>query len=118
MTCLGVGIDIVLNRRLDSDPLKKRLFSNREHEIGSKRRGNLQYYGGRFAAKEAFLKAAGVGLGAIPFKAIEILDDDNGKPYLASNEIIEEFKNQKGITVVNISISHEKEYSVAVVILY
>ncbi len=117
MRCPRIGIDIVLNRRLSSESLRKRLFSNREQEIGEKRKESLQYYGGRFAAKEAFLKAAGVGLGAIPFKAIEILDDSNGKPYLAPNETIKEFKRQKGINAVNISISHEKDYSVAVVIL-
>ena len=54
-----------------------------------------EYLGGRFAAKEAFLKANKKGIGEIPFHEIEVLNDESGAPYVNNSDAL-------------ISISHEK----------
>ncbi|KJU87348.1 phosphopantetheine-protein transferase domain protein, partial [Candidatus Magnetobacterium bavaricum] len=68
----------------------------------------------RFAAKEAFIKACGK---ATAFKDIEVVSDSLGKPSLRLHDGAEGCMRALGITASHLSISHEKHYSVAVVIL-
>ncbi|AMC94385.1 hypothetical protein AOC36_10495 [Erysipelothrix larvae] len=63
----------------------------------------LEFICGRFAAKEAYSKAKGVGIGEIDFLDVEILADDLGKPVSEC---------------MNVSISHDQDYALAMVIVY
>jgi holo-[acyl-carrier protein] synthase len=105
----GIGVDIVDLERLDINNLHfvKRILSDRElqlyHQMKSDQR-RLEFLGGRFAGKEAYLKAYHKGIGGINFQDIEILNDESGCPFLNDEN-------------AQISISHEKKYAVAFVIV-
>ena len=125
MKILGIGVDIVENSRITKS-LKnklfiKRIFSNSEILIANKIRDKKGYYSKRFAAKEAFAKSIGTGFrGNLNYKDISIVNDKLGKPSFVINEKIKKIvRKQFKISLFNffLSISDEKKYSVAYVIL-
>tara|TARA_B100000767_G_scaffold138401_1_gene130857 strand:- start:192 stop:578 length:387 start_codon:yes stop_codon:yes gene_type:complete len=125
MKILGIGVDIVENSRI-SNLLKNRLFikrtfSNSEILLANKIKDKKGYYSKRFAAKEAFAKSIGTGFrDGLNLKDISIVSNKLGKPSFVINEKIKKIvKKQFKITSFNffLSISDEKKYSVAYVIL-
>ena len=125
MKILGIGVDIVDNIRigklLKNKLFTERIFSNSEILIANKIKDKKGYYSKRFAAKEAFVKSIGTGFReGFNFKDISIANDKLGKPSFVINKKIKKFiKKQFKITSFNffLSISDEKKYSVAYVIL-
>ena len=125
MKILGIGVDIVKNSRiaksLKSNHFIKRIFSNSEILIANKIKDKKSYYSKRFAAKEAFAKALGTGFrDGLNFKDIEVVNDKLGKPYLViSSKIKNLIKKKKKVKNFNLflSISDEKEYSIAFTII-
>ena len=125
MKILGIGVDIVENSRitksLSNKLFLKRIFSNSEILIAKKIKDKKSYYSKRFAAKEAFAKSIGTGFrNNINFKDISIVNDKLGKPSFIINEKIKKIvKNQFKTSSFNffLSISDEKKYSIAYVIL-
>ena len=125
MKILGIGVDIVENARI-SKSLKnnlfiKRIFSNSEILIAKKIKDKKSYYSKRFAAKEAFAKSIGIGFrNNLNFKDISIVNNKLGKPSFIINEKIQKIvKKQFKTSSFNffLSISDEKKYSVAYVVL-
>ena len=125
MKILGVGVDIVENSRI-SKSLKNnyfinRIFSNKEILIAKKIKDKKSYYSKRFAAKEAFAKSIGTGFrNDLNFKDITIINDKLGKPSFIITEKVKKIVKKKfRISSFNffLSISDEKKYSVAYVIL-
>jgi holo-[acyl-carrier protein] synthase len=120
---LSTGIDIVevyrIAETMERTPrFTERVFTNAERAYcDAKGAAAAQSYAGRFAAKEAFLKALQTGWrGKITWHDIEILSDDQGVPLLnISGEASALFKNT-GATRSHISISHTSEHAVAHVI--
>ncbi|PKH11660.1 MULTISPECIES: holo-ACP synthase [Planomicrobium] len=111
----GIGLDIVelgRIRRLDgkSAKFRERVLTDNElveYELLSVNR-KTEFLAGRFAAKEAFGKAKGTGIGKIcSFKDIEIRKDLNGKPSVYFKD------EEEGL----ISITHTKEYAAAQILL-
>jgi holo-[acyl-carrier protein] synthase len=125
MKILGIGVDIVENFRihklLKNKLFIKRIFSNSEILIANKIKDKKSYYSKRFAAKEAFVKSIGTGFrDELNFSDISIFNDKLGKPSFRINKIIKKIvKKQFKITSFNffLSISDEKKYSIAYVIL-
>ena len=125
MKILGIGADIVENSRigklLKNKLLIKRIFSNSEILIANKIRDKKSYYSKRFAAKEAFVKSIGTGFrDNLNFNDISIVNDKLGKPsFLINKKIKKIIKKQFNTTSFNffLSISDEKKYSIAYVIL-
>jgi holo-[acyl-carrier protein] synthase len=125
MKILGIGVDIVENSRigklLKNKLFIKRIFSNSEILIANKTKDKKSYYSKRFAAKEAFAKSIGTGFrGDFNFKDLSIINNKLGKPSFVINEKIKKIiKKQFKITSFNffLSISDEKKYSIAYVIL-
>ena len=125
MKILGIGVDIVENSRigklLKNKLFIKRIFSNSEILIANKLRDKKSYYSKRFAAKEAFAKSIGTGFrDDLNYNDISIINDKLGKPSFVINKKIKKIvKKQFKITLFNffLSISDEKNYSVAYVIL-
>ena len=125
MKTIGVGVDIVKNKRVQS-LLKNRnfidrTFSKTEILISKKFENKTNYFSKRFAAKEAFAKALGTGFRqGLNFKDIQILNNKLGKPYYLINLKIKSLiKKKKKVQNFDLflSISDEKEYSVAFTII-
>ena len=88
MKILGIGVDIVENKRLLNSIKNKnflsRLFTLVEIKNSKLIRNKSVYFSKKFAAKESFSKALGTGFRkGLNFKDIEILNDDLGKPYIS-----------------------------------
>jgi len=114
---IGTGIDITeLNRIkeiLDNKPkVVQRILTKREQVQLEALKGNrrVEFLAGRFAAKEAYSKAKGTGIGkSLSFLDIEVTNDERGKPHIHSIACPDE--------KVHLSISHSNEYAVANVII-
>ena len=125
MKILGIGVDIVensrINKSLKNSLFVKRIFSNSEILQVKKIKNKKNYYSKRFAAKEAFVKSIGTGFrNNLNFKDISITNDKLGKPSFVITEKIKRIiKNQFKTSSFNffLSISDEKKYSIAYVVL-
>jgi holo-[acyl-carrier protein] synthase len=127
MAILGTGIDIVENYRLKKILLKKKsnfkkkIFTLNEVAYCEKKSNSISCYSKRFAAKEAFAKALGIGFRKnINFKDIEVVNNTYGKPYISiDKKIANKIKTLFKVKKFNIflSISDEKKYSIASVII-
>ena len=121
---IGCGIDLVKIERLEKiikkwgDNFIFSIFTSLEKEYCEKKKGNkYQSYAGKFAAKEALLKALGLGLRKANWKDIEIKNDKLGQPIIETSGKLKNIASAKGISKYFISISHTKEYAIAQVIL-
>mgnify|MGYP001455797397 FL=1 len=113
---VGIGIDIVELERIQSLLERNRKFLDRiltprEREqfdqLAPARQ--VEFLAGRFAAKEAYAKALGTGIGRhVSFQDIEIVSDEYGKPSIAACRDGE---------VIHLSISHSRDYAIAQVII-
>ena len=121
MKIVGIGVDIISNKRIQLSIKNKnfinRIFGKNEILISKKFRNKANFFSKRFAAKEALAKALGIGFREnLNFKDIQIVNNKLGKPYyLVSSKIKSLIKKKKKIKNFNLflSISDEKEYSVA-----
>ena len=113
MELIGNGIDIVEIKRLKlvvekwGDLFLNRVFTEKEIEYAKSRRKTYEHLAGRFAAKEAIIKAADVG--ELGFKDIEIVNKQSGKPYAT----ITKAKSINKKYTISVSISHIKDYAIA-----
>ena len=125
MKILGIGVDIIQNKRikllLKKKIFLKRTFGKNEIEFAKKMKNKTNYFAKRFAAKEALVKTFGTGFrDNLNLRDIEILNDKFGKPYYKKSKKIDRFIKKKfDINKYNLflSISDEKEYSIAFTIL-
>ena len=119
---MRVGIDIVETSRFkdmsgDKSKLSK-VYSEYEISHIGKVAKVLPRMAGLYAAKEAVVKALGIGLfGGLVLNEIEIRHDDNGRPYLNVNDKISALFEKYGVTKSDISISHTDDTAIAVCIL-
>ena len=125
MKILGIGVDLVENKRikilLSNKKFLKRIFTKNEIKFSKKIKNKANYFAKRYAAKEAFSKSLGTGIRSdLDFKKIEILNDKMNKPYYSNSKLIKNiiYKRFK-IKRYNLllSISDEKDYSIAFAIL-
>jgi holo-[acyl-carrier protein] synthase len=121
---VSIGIDIAEVYRIRdtiarTPRFSERVFTDAERQYcESKGAAAAQSYAGRFAAKEAFLKALKTGWrGKIGWQDIEVVLDENGAPSLTLRAEAERITKERGVTHVHLSISHTSEHAVAEVIL-
>lgn len=121
---LSIGIDIVevyrIRETITRTPrFTERVYTASEREYCESRGVSAaQSYAGRFAAKEAFLKALKTGWrGKITWQDIEVVSDKDGVPTLNITGEAQIILNERGATHVHLSISHTTEHAVAEVIL-
>jgi holo-[acyl-carrier protein] synthase len=125
MKTVGIGVDIIDNKRfkklIKDKKFINRIFSKKEISASKKKLNKINFFSNRFAAKESFAKSLGTGFrNKLNFKDIEILNDKLGKPfYLINNKIKQIIKKNKKIANFELflSISDEKDYSVAFTII-
>ena len=118
---IGMGTDIVELARLDTamkrggEAFLRRVYTAAELDEG---KGRLEYLGGRWAAKEAAAKALGCGIGAgCSFTDVEITDAPSGAPVLTCRARAAKALEEKRGVRWHVSISHERAYAVATVIV-
>lgn len=119
---LGVGIDLCDARRIEKS-LEKASFCN--YVYAPSEQALLQGLSGKhraeaaaanFAAKEAFLKAAGTGLGGFALSELALLRAENGAPYFELSGRAAAWAAQRGLTV-HVSLTHESGLANAIVLL-
>ncbi|MCR5189610.1 MAG: holo-ACP synthase [Treponema sp.] len=120
----GIGTDIAEVRRFESwinnPDIITRFFNSKEINFKGTLASRCQHLAARFAAKEAFSKALGTGL-IYDLKDSYIINNDEGKPALvlenSAKEIFEKRCGNYEDYNIHISLSHEKEYAIAYVII-
>ena len=120
----GVGTDIVSIKRIQEILNKNRNgFINRvltEHEraLFANKSDSAAFCAKRFAAKEAFSKALGTGIGrVVSFQDLTVRKNENGKPYFMPSEKLRLYLQEKGIKQGHLSISDESLNALAFVVL-
>lgn len=121
----GVGTDISEVKRfkkwVENPSIIHRFFADEElfSSEGNPEEGKvLQHYAARFSAKEAFSKALGTGIKDFSLKEVYVLKDSEGKPFInVSGNAEKVLKKRCGECSIHLSISHEKDYAVAFVVI-
>ncbi len=120
MDILGHGVDIIECPRLDKmlahhgGRLLRRVFTEHEQAYCQQHKERVQHLAGRFAAKEAVLKALGTGMrGKMKWTDVQIANNDLGKPGIVLSGESALVAERMGIAKVLISISHTREHAVA-----
>ena len=118
----GIGTDLCridrMEKSLSSPAFCRNIFSAEEwahlETLGEKRR--LESAAAAFAAKEAFLKALGLGLGGLAFGDICVLHEESGRPYFAPRGKAKDLLCERGLTA-HLSLTHENGLALAFVLL-
>lgn len=121
---VGIGLDVVELARMEkiligpgSQKFIERILTERESEalVKLQPRRKLEYISGRFAVKEAVVKAIGCGIGAtVGFKDIEVLPDELGKPVCTLSDCSIRRLGWDGQTYkLHIAITHERSLAAA-----
>jgi len=120
----GVGTDIVNIDRIQKIILKnregfiKRVLTEHEQTLFANKADSAAFCAKRFAAKEAFSKALGTGIGkVVSFQDLTVRNNENGKPHFIPSEKLRLYLLEKGIKQAHLSISDESQNAVAFVIL-
>jgi len=120
MNVIGIGTDIVeclrIGRMIEQhgELFLTRVYTNREIRYCQSRKQAIQHFSGRWAAKEAVLKAIGTGWRrGISWRDIEVRNDSGGQPHVAVRGGAKEVTQQLQIANILISISHCRSYATA-----
>jgi len=118
----GIGIDIVQIQRMRDASEKwgkkflEKFLTDSEISYCYEKKDPYPSLSVRFAAKEALIKAVGSEI-HVNLKEVEVINNERGRPSLVINGKLEDFFREKGIDNYHVSLSHEKEYGVASVVL-
>jgi holo-[acyl-carrier protein] synthase len=120
----GVGTDIINIERVEhiltknKEGFVRRVLSEHEQALFANKGDSTSYCAKRFAAKEAFAKALGTGIGKIvSFQDLTVRNNDSGKPYFIPSEKLRLYLLSKNIKHAHLSLSDEKYNAVAFVVL-
>lgn len=118
MISLATGLDMVeIERFHHLNPKIKQRFLERVFTPAERDelKESLQSMAGKFAAKEAASKALGCGIGRVKWQDLELLDNADGKPELVLHAAAAEIANSAGWSCWSVSISHTRQFAVAMV---
>jgi holo-[acyl-carrier protein] synthase len=121
MPMLGIGIDVVEIERFRLLLLRRpsattRLFTPREQAYGARVRDPTARLAARFAAKEAVMKAMGVGLGAFAFRDVEVVSLPSGAPSLVLSSEAAALARTLGVVSWRLSLTHTESWACAVAV--
>ena len=116
---VGIGVDVVdlarFERALSRTPaLKSRLFADAELVAGDRVLA-LRSLAGRFAAKEALIKALGESAG-IRWHHMQVVSDGHGNPSFRLTDAAARVAADRGVTAVHLSMSHDAGVAIAYVV--
>jgi len=120
----GIGVDLVNVKRMEraierwGNRFIERIFTPREVDFCTQSRRSVSRFSLRFAAKEAFSKALGLGMReGIRWRDIEVFHHQSGRPDLAVAGKARMVCRKEGISRWHLSLSDENDYGIAVVVL-
>lgn len=124
MAIVGLGTDLARVPRFrrfveqGKTLLLERLFTTGERRYALGKRDSAPHLAARFAAKEACLKAFGLGLrDGLSWQDMEVIPDALGRPDLVLRGRAAELAAERGVARVHLSYSHDGDYAVAMVVL-
>jgi holo-[acyl-carrier protein] synthase len=118
---IGIGVDLVevdrMRRTLARTPaLVERLFTDAERAYCERRRDPTERFAARFAAKEAVMKALGVGLGAVGWHEVEVVRAESGRPSLALSGRAADLAAELGVVRWHLTMSHTSRVAEAIAV--
>jgi holo-[acyl-carrier protein] synthase len=121
---VGIGVDLCDTNRVRSlldrygERFESRVFTERERGYCRNDRRRHECLGGRFAAKEAALKAIGTGLShGIRWRDVELVSGEQQPPRIKWHRRAAEIAAERGMKSCHVTITHDGGMAVAVVIL-
>ncbi len=119
---LGLGVDLVeikkISKGIKSEAFRRKIFTPAEVESCRAVRNSAQCFAGRFAAKEALMKAIGKGIRQqVWFTQIEVLTCESGQPQIQVYGEAQSSVLALGVKTIHVSITHTRDHAAAVVIL-
>jgi holo-[acyl-carrier protein] synthase len=120
---VGIGIDLVKIDRIgkagkNHPGFLEKVFTVQERAYCSRQKFPDQHFAGRFAAKEAVLKAIGTGWSAgVKWTDMEVLHGEGGGPIVNISGRVKDLMDLKGVKQILLSYSHDEGYAVAQVVL-
>lgn len=118
---IGIGVDLVevdrMRRTLARTPtLVERLFTDAERAYCERRRDPTERFAARFAAKEAVMKALGVGLGAVGWHEVEVVRAESGRPSLALTGRAADLAAELGVVRWHLTMTHTSRVAEAIAV--
>lgn len=120
---VGLGLDIAEIDRIGAAiarhgaPFLERLYTPREVAYCESHKNKFERYAGRFAAKEAAMKALGTGWRhGVRWRDIEVMREPGGKPTLRLEGVAREFADRMGVKNITLSITHSGNFALAQVV--
>lgn len=121
MSVVGIGTDAVdvdrFRASLARTPgLRDRLFTAGERDYAERRNDPAERLAVRFAAKEAVMKALGVGIGAVAMADIEVVRHDDGRPELVLHGEARRLATERGVERWHLTMTHTATVAHATVV--
>jgi holo-[acyl-carrier protein] synthase len=119
MMLVGIGVDVVEVDRVEravarwGEAFLRRIYTPAELARADAAAGRPARLAARFAAKEAVMKALGVGWRALAWREIEILNDALGRPHVRLHGAARRVAQERGVTEVLLALSHTHAHAVA-----
>ena len=118
---IGIGVDLCevdrMRAALDRTPtLRGRVFTDAEQAYCDERQDPTERYAARFAAKEAVLKAMGLGLGACGWRDIEVTRAESGAPSVVLHGRALELADERGIRSWLLTMTHTHRVAEAIAV--
>ena len=119
MNVVGLGVDIVEVERIEraitrwGEAFIRRIYTPREIERSAAPVVVSARLAARFAAKEAVMKALGVGWCALAWREIEIANDHQGRPMVRLHGAALQIARSRGVVEVQVALSHTHDHAVA-----
>jgi holo-[acyl-carrier protein] synthase len=120
---VGIGLDVAEIDRIEQaiqrhgEALKKRLYTDAERIYCESHKTSFERFAGRFAAKEAGMKALGTGWrGGITWRDFEVVREPSGKPTLRLTGVARALADKKGVKNILLTITHSGNLALAQVI--
>lgn len=118
---VGIGTDLVelerFRQTLERTPgIKSRTFTEAERAYADAKNDPTERYAVRWAAKEAVMKAMGVGLGEVTMSDIEVIKAENGAPSIVLHDTAAAKAAELGITELKITLTHTESLAQAIAV--
>lgn len=119
---LGIGVDMVeiprVQEAISRESFCKRVYTERELAMARQRgRQEVAFLAGNFASKEALSKAFGTGIAGFELSEVEVLRQENGRPYILLHGRAKAMFEKLGGRRIHISISNTEEHAISYVIM-